>query len=102
MAGSKMRVGAIEPPSEFFITPVYGRLDPAQTSAVSGSPTVLCERSRRNRVGDGSKTWCLCPIGWRWQCAANGARSTSAAITVSASSTKQLILKRRSLLPAAD
>jgi hypothetical protein len=33
-----MRVVAIELPSEAFIRPVYGRLDPSHTSAVSGSP----------------------------------------------------------------
>jgi hypothetical protein len=36
-----MRVVAIALPSEAFIKPVYGRLDPAHTSAVSGSPTLL-------------------------------------------------------------
>jgi hypothetical protein len=38
-----MRVDAIEIPSEAFIRLVYGHLDPAHTSAVSGSPTLLDE-----------------------------------------------------------
>jgi hypothetical protein len=38
-----MRGVAIELPSEAFIRLVFGRLDPAPTSAVSGSPTLLDE-----------------------------------------------------------